>query len=299
MTTEAIPSRSLRLGPALRLLPSAFAFYLPAAVFICLLLIVPFLSVLQESLRPSGTAEHPSLAEHYVTIASNRVYRDTILGTIRFAFVVTGITLLVGYPVAYTLSKAPPGRLAAYSLIILSPLFVNLVVRAYGWIVLLSKHGVVNSTLIWTGLQAQPAQLLYTDGSVLVGMVHIESPYMILSILASLSTLDPALPDAAANLGANPRQAFLYITLPLSVPGIVAGATVVFTSSVSAFVLPLLLGGIDVKLIGMLLYQQVMVLGNYPFGSALAVAIYALTLLSVTVSLKLVGRVRAAGVGSV
>ncbi len=205
----------------------------------------------------------------------------------------------MSYPVAYTLVKISPGRLAAYSLLILSPLFVNLVVRAYGWIALLSKYGAVNSTLVWLGLQAQPSQLLYTGGSVLVGMVHVLSPYMILSIFASLSTLDPTLPDAAANLGADPWQIFLYITLPLSIPGMVAGATVVFTSSVSAYVLPLLLGGIDVKLVGTLLYEQVIILGNYPFGSALAVTIYILTFLSVAASLKLIGRARPAAMGPV
>jgi putative spermidine/putrescine transport system permease protein len=237
--------------------------------------------------------------EHYITIVSNRVYLGSVVYTLRFGFIVTGVTLLLSYPIAYTLTKISPGRLAAYSLIILSPLFVNLVVRAYGWIALLSKYGAVNSTLVWLGWEVQPSQLLYTDGSVLVGMVHVLSPYMILSIFASLSTLDPALPDAAANLGASSWQTFLYITLPLSIPGIVAGATVVFTSSVSAYVLPLLLGGIDVKLVSTLLYQQVMILGNYPFGSALAATIYILTFLSLVVSSNLIGQARPSAVGSV
>ena len=162
--------------------------------------------------------------------------------------------------------------------IVIAPLFTSAIVRAFGWMVLLGRQGLVNGLLMGLGLVEEPLPLLFSEAGVIIGSVYILTPFMVLTVASVLQNLDPTLEEAAADLGARPSVSFWTVTWPLSVPGVVAGAVIVFTLSMSAYVTPSVLGGGKVKVIAMLVFEQFMALFQWPFGAALAVVLLLVTL---------------------
>jgi putative spermidine/putrescine transport system permease protein len=249
----------------------------PLAVFLGLYLL-PLVNLLVLSFfrfdRVTGTLGGETLV-NYTKVLGDPFYLEVLWRTMRIGLLATGCSLVLGYPVAYVLARAR-GRLRAYlTLGILAPLLVSVVVRTFGWLVILGPNGLVNSPLVALGFE--PLTLLYTETAIVLGLTHVFLSFMVLAIAAALGRIDPALLRAAQNLGANERQTFLRVVLPLSLPGVAAGCLIVFTLATSAFITPALLGGPRVKVMSFLAYQQTLLLSDWPSGAAIAFVLLAIT----------------------
>lgn len=254
----------------------------PAAVVVIVLLVVPSTTLFLLSFvrfEPLRGIVYTFTLENYLAIARSSLYLQVTLHTLRMAGLVTFACLVLGYPIAYFMARSKSRLAALCAALVVAPLFVSVVIRGFGWMVLLAREGVVNQALVAVGVFAERQQFLYTDPAVLIGLVHILSPFMILPIASVLRGVEPALEEAALNLGATRWGVFRFVVLPLSVPGIMAGGILVYSHAIAAFVLPAMLGSIQTKLMATMLYQQVLVAGNLPFGAALATVLVATTFL--------------------
>lgn len=254
----------------------------PAAVVVIVLLVVPSTALFLLSFvrfEPLRGIVYSFTLENYLAIARSSLYLQVTLHTLRMAGLVTLACLVLGYPIAYFMARSKSRLATLCAALVVAPLFVSVVIRGFGWMVLLAREGVVNQALVAVGVFAERQQFLYTDTAVLIGLVHILSPFMILPIASVLHGVEPALEEAALNLGATRWGVFRFVVLPLSVPGIMAGAILVYSHAIAAFVLPAMLGSIQTKLMATMLYQQVLVAGNLPFGAALATVLVATTFL--------------------
>ena len=254
----------------------------PAAVVVIVLLVVPSTTLFLLSFvgfEPLRGIVYSFTLENYLAIARSSLYLQVTLHTLRMAGLVTLACLVLGYPIAYFMARSKSRLAALCAALVVAPLFVSVVIRGFGWMVLLAREGVVNQALVAVGVFAERQQFLYTDPAVLIGLVHILSPFMILPIASVLRGVEPALEEAALNLGATRWGVFRFVVLPLSVPGIMAGGILVYSHAIAAFVLPAMLGSIQTKLMATMLYQQVLVAGNLPFGAALATVLVATTFL--------------------
>ena len=195
-----------------------------------------------------------------------------ILGaTVALALGVTLVTAVLGYPLAYGLARArSPRRRALGVTALLIPLMTSVVVRSYGWMILLASTGVVNASLVATGIVSRPIQLLFTPTGVVIALAEVLLPFMVLSLLPVLQGVDVALEEASDSLGASPVATFRHVILPLSLPGLVSGSVLVFVLSVGAFATPRLVGGPTTDVITVLIYEQTLSLLNWPFGAASA-----------------------------
>ena len=219
--------------------------------------------------------------KNYVRILSDSYYLEIGLRTIRLAFVTSIVTLLIGYPVALYLTVATPRQRAWIILFVLSPLLVSVIVRTFGWLILLGSNGLVDTTLKSMGLGG--ATLLHTEGAVVAGLANVLLPFLVLSVATSLQAIDPAVPLAAASLGATPWRSFRAVTVPLSLPGVLSGLLIVFSLASSSFVTPALLGGSNYKVLSTMVYQQAMVMQNWPFAAAFAVALVLIVYVVLTI----------------
>jgi putative spermidine/putrescine transport system permease protein len=220
----------------------------------------------------------PALSlDSYAKLGSSPVYLKVFVNTFEISATVTLIALLLGYPLAFLLATA--GRRAAGLLMIgiVLPLWTSVLVRTYAWMVLLGRRGLVNEGLQTMGLTDAPLPLLYNRLGVTIGMVHVLLPFMVLPIYSVMKGIDVDLLKAAQNLGANRRQAFLRVYLPLSLSGLATGCLVVFVTALGFFVTPALLGGRGDTMIAMLIDVQVSQLLDWGLGSALAVVLFAVT----------------------
>ena len=244
----------------------------PATLYVSALLVLPFLMLVYLSFHQAdpvtGYKEGLTL-QNYAKLIASPVYVDSMIGTARLALVVTLCSLVLGYPVAWFLARSRSHFVPLATAIVVVPLFVSVVVRSFGWIVLLGREGTLNAVLLALGLTGEPIQFLYTEGAVTAGLVHILIPLMILPLASVLRGIDSALEDAARSLGASGAKAFWTVIFPLSLPGVGAGSVLVFSHVIAAFVLPALIGSERVKLVATMIYQQVMVIGDVPLGAAL------------------------------
>jgi putative spermidine/putrescine transport system permease protein len=215
--------------------------------------------------------------QNYGLFFSDPYYVGEMLNTLRITLIVTLACLLLGYPVAYLMSISKHRNLLLFATV--APLLVDVLVRTFGWIVLLSNRGLINSLLISVGIWTQPQRLLFTEGSVIAELIHEHLAFMVLPLAAVLLKLDPRLREAAAGLGAGGLTIFIRITLPLSIPGIIAGSLLTFATTVSAFVAPLILGGGKVVMMSVIIRDQMAVLLNWPLGSVEAIVLVVLVLI--------------------
>jgi len=207
------------------------------------------------------------------------LYLSIFLDSGIIAGVSTLVALLIGYPAAYAIAKAPASRQTALLFLAILPFWTNYLIRTYAWIVLLNPAGLINSLLIELGLRSEPLTLLYTKSAVVLGLVYSYTPFVILAIYSALQRLDPSYAEASRDLGAGVVQTFLRITLPLTAPGVAAGAVFVFVLSIGNFVTPDLLGGGKFQMVGNLIYDQFLSARDWPFGAALSVLLIGLMLL--------------------
>ncbi|NJO36511.1 MAG: ABC transporter permease [Rhizobiales bacterium] len=201
------------------------------------------------------------------------IYRSIFLKSTIIAGLATVIAVLLAYPAAYAISLASKERQTRYLLLVMLPFWSNYLIRTYAWIVLLNREGVINKGLIGAGLITEPLDILYNTFSVVTGLVYNYLPFVILAIYASLQRLDPAIREASEDLGAPPWRTFLRVTLPLTLPGVAAGAVFVFVLSIGNFITPDLLGGGRIQMVGNLIYDQFLSARDWPFGAALSLAL--------------------------
>lgn len=210
------------------------------------------------------------------------LYLQIMWRSLSLAFNTTVLVILLAYPLAYFIARSHPRRRNTYLFMVLVPLWTNFVIRVYAWMMLLRTQGVINSVIGWVahqfGVPFAPLQMIYTPGAVLVGMVYEFLPFMILPIFTSLEKIENSLFEAAADLGANPFRTFLKVTLPLSMPGVVAGTILVFIPVMGTFIVSDLLGGKQVILIGNLIQRQFLDARDPTFGSAASLILMIMTL---------------------
>jgi putrescine transport system permease protein len=254
-------------------------------LWIGLVLLLPFAIVLkisfataQLSVPPYGP---PLSLDNYAALFQDGLYLRAYLGSLRIAFVSTLIALLLGYPMAYAIARAPERWRNILLLLVILPFWTSFLIRIYAWIGLLRPTGLVNLLLEELGVIAAPLRLLNTDFAVYLGIVYAYLPFMVLPLYARLEKLDPALLEAAADLGAKPWRAFLKITLPLSLPGVIAGCLLVFIPAVGEFVIPELLGGPDTLMIGKVLWSEFFTNRDWPMSAAVAVVLLTMLVLPI------------------
>jgi putative spermidine/putrescine transport system permease protein len=255
----------------------------PAAAYCLAMFAVPLGLLLIESLRgPQGW----SLAG-YAGFFSSAYSWGVLLRTLRLASITTAICLLVGYPTAFALTRSRAWLQAVLVAALLLPLSLSVIVKAFGWTVLLRSNGVVNLMLSTLGLTNAPVRLLFTETGLLIGIVNIFLPFMVLPLFASIRQLDPRLSDAAATLGGGPVYSFLRVVLPLTVPGIVAGCTLVFSLSIAAYVIPTLLMGDAYQTLPTTIATSFLYLQDPQRGSVAGVVLLTLSLIVVLASATL------------
>lgn len=242
-------------------------------LFILLLVFVYPISIilLKSFLDPSLTPKH------YVLLFKTPVYIKVFVITFKISFIVTLISLGLGYPIAYLLSRTSAGIRNYLMIFVLIPFWTSLLARNFAWMVLLGREGVFNRLLIALGIIDSPLKLLHTTFAVIVGMVHMMLPYMTLALFSVMEGVDLTLPKAAASLGANSFQTFFRVYFPLTLPGVASGLLLVFTFSLGFFITPALLGGRNDIMISMLIETQVSELLNWGFASAMAVILLVIT----------------------
>jgi putative spermidine/putrescine transport system permease protein len=254
----------------------------PAVLLILVFYLYPLVSVLAISVREP----QPGLANYALLLTSDSIHR-MLATTLRICAVTTALALLFGYVVAYALVHATPRMQRWIFLGVVLPLWISVLVRAFAWVTLLRREGVLNNLLMASGVIAQPIDLLWNELAVCIGMVHYMVPYAVLPLYANMRDIDPRLIAAARGLGATGGQAFRRVFLPLSLPGIVGAGVLVFIFSLGFFVTPAILGGGKTLMIAEYIRVQIMDLLHWGVGTMLSTALIGAVLLA----LGLLGRV--------
>lgn len=218
---------------------------------------------------------------NYIFLTQDSLYYAAYLGSLKIALITTLVCLLLGYPMAYAIARAPRERQLIYLLLIMMPTWTAILIRVYAWMGILSANGLLNSTLMSLGLISTPLQILNTNTAVYIGLVYAYLPFMVLPLYANLVKHDPTLLEAAQDLGAGRIKAFWKVTVPLSRAGIVAGSMLVFIPVVGEFVVPELLGGPETLMIGKVLWQEFFNNRDWPVASALAMVMLLLLLIPI------------------
>jgi len=228
--------------------------------------------------------------KNYARFVGDGFYWGVLWDTLWLGLVVTAVALLLGYPVAYHLARTRTRWKPLLLVGVLSPLLVGIVIRCYGWMILLADRGLINATLVERGWLTKPLPLMYNRFGVAVALVHVFLPFMVLSLTGVLKRIDPHALEAAMTLGASPRRAFLEVTLPLSLPGILAGSLLVFSLAISSFVVPVLLGGFKVQVLPMIVYEQVLSVFDWPFGAANAFVLLVISIALIALYIRVTER---------
>lgn len=259
----------------------------PYIVWMSAMIVIPMVLIVIYAFTKAGNdvATLSFTFDNFIKFFTDPDFLSTLWLSLRIALMTTILCVLIGYPVAYAISKAPANRHNLYIVLITLPMWINMLVRTYAWIGILSDNGLINTIL--TALGFEPAKLLYTDFAVVLGMVYNFIPFMILQIEASLAKMDPSLLDAANDLGADRLRRFTKVTLPLSLPGVISGITLVFLPAVSSFVIPKLLGGGGYMMIGNVIENQFITVGEWNFGSAISMIMAVIIMISMYVTRRL------------
>jgi putative spermidine/putrescine transport system permease protein len=252
---------------------------------------------LQLSDAPDGSAALPLTLAHYAHFFGTPLYAHVLFTTLRISLATTLAAALLGYPVALVMARANPMLSRAVTLIIIAPLVVSVVVRTYGWQLILANgpQGLLNWMLLSLGVIRTPVRLLYSETAVVLGSLHVFLPMMVLPLAAALGKIDPRLDDAARMLGAGALRIFWRITLPLSLPGLAVGCGLVFSLTAGSYVTPAILGGPAGQMLGNLIEQQIMAVYDWPFGAAIATVLVVIVLAANLVSMRLIERRRPVG----
>lgn len=270
-----------------RILIGAGGLVLPATVLVTVVLFLPLVLLFRYSFNTYDRYEFMLEAftlSNYGAVFRDSFFRGVLWRTIQVAFLSTAITLVLAFPVAYFIARAPVRWKSALIMLVVFPLLVGNAVRAAGWMAVMGSKGFLNQGLMWLGLTDSPLEILYTPTAVVVGIVAVVLPFMILSLQSVLEGIEPSLEEAAQNLGAGPLTTFRRIVLPLALPGVIAGTILVFILCMNAYATPVLLGGPRFHVMAPQVYQQIVGQSNWPFGAALAFVLMTATLLLTLVS---------------
>lgn len=276
-------------------------------LWLLIFFLAPFLIVLKISLSQPVLAQPPyvpvfdSLAElpgkirelsfeNYLWLSRNALYWNAYLSSLWIAGVSAILTLLVGFPLAYGMARAPRGIRAVLLVLVILPFWTSFLIRVYAWIGILRPEGLLNQFLLWLG--QEPLAISNTNTAVIIGIVYSYLPFMVLPLYASLKRVDESLLEAAADLGATPLVAFWRVTAPLSVPGVVAGMMLVFIPAVGEFVIPDLLGGSETLMIGRTLWSEFFQNRDWPVASAVAVLLLLLLVVPIVLFQNAQARLR-------
>lgn len=266
-------------------------------LWLSLFFLVPFLIVVKISFSMADIAVPPytQIVEYfdemltinlnvgnYLYLFQDSIYLHSYLTSIRLAFFSTVFCLLLGYPMAYAMSRAPGRKQSMLLMLVLLPSWTSFLVRIYAWMGILRTNGFLNNFLLWLGIIDQPLQIMNTNIAVYIGIVYAYLPFMILPIYANLTRLDNSLLEASSDLGCRPWQTFLRVILPLSKAGITAGCMLVFIPAVGEYVIPELLGGPESLMIGKVLWQEFFNNRDWPLACALAIVMLMILILPIT-----------------
>jgi len=266
-------------------------------LWLLLFFLVPFVIVLKIALAEKALAMPPyqplftwvegSFIQIKLTIANllfvatDGLYLKALLNSLRVAAISTILALLVAYPLAYAMARAKPERRTLLLMLVILPFWTSFLLRVYAWIGLLKNNGVINNFLMWAGVIDEPITMLQTDFAIYLGIVYSYLPFMILPLYTTLEKMDLTLLEAAADLGCRPMKAFFTITLPLSMPGVVAGSMLVFSPAIGEFVIPELLGGPNSLMIGKVLWSEFFNNRDWPVACAVAIGLLILLVLPI------------------
>ena len=231
----------------------------------------PYSELLQWS-EEKGYQLQASL-DNFIFLFEDNLYLISYWRSIKIAFIATVLCLLLGFPMAYAIARSPQPARNVLLLLVMLPFWTSSLLQLYAWMLMLSNQGVINQLLLYLGLIDSPLRILYTNTAVYIGIVYTFLPFMVLPLYATLERLDPDLHEAAADLGASPAQVFRDITLPVALPGIVAGSLLVFIPALGTYVIPAILGGLDTLMIGRTLYDEFFTNRDWPLASAVAIVL--------------------------
>jgi putrescine transport system permease protein len=269
----------------------AWRFFMIAIPYLWLLLffLVPFVIVLKISFASMMFAQPPFsplfewvedaelsiriTISNFQFLTEDSLYWYGYLNSLKIAAISTVLCLLVGYPMAYGIARAAPATRNTLLLLIILPFWTSFLLRIYAWMGMLNKQGIINNILVWTGIINEPIEMMNTDFAVYIGIVYSYLPFMILPLYANLERLDVDLREAAMDLGSKPWQVFIDVTLPLSLPGIIAGSLLVFIPATGEYVIPALLGDASSPMIGRVLFDEFFYNRDWPVAAAVAVAL--------------------------
>lgn len=257
--------------------------------FMAAFFLVPFLVTLAASFQ---TTEGAWTFENYRKIVADSYYPGIFYTTFKLSLIATIISFLIGYPIAYyivNMVEKRSTRRLCYVLVIM-PLFTSNIVRSFGWLILLGRQGLVNQAMVAAGIVDRPIPILFTETAIIIGLAYILVPFMVLTIASVLQTIDRSLVEASLDLGSSRLATFFHITLPLSLPGVIAGSLIVFTLSVSAYVVPAIMSGGRVVVAPMPIFDNYATLFDFNFGGALAVALLVVTLILVALYMVFIER---------
>ncbi len=258
----------------------------PYVAWIAVMIVAPMIMIVFYAFTQAGNdvATVKFTLANFVRFVTDKVFIEVLLRSLYIAVLTTVVCVLLGYPVAYCIAKLPGQKNMLMILLITMPTWINMLVRTYAWMGILQDGGVINTMLGWIGLG--PVKMLHTDFAVVLGMVYNFIPFMILQIHTSLAKMDKSLLEAASDLGAAPVKAFCRVTLPLSLPGVISGITLVFLPAVSSFFIPKLLGGGQFVLVGNIIETQFLTSGDWNFGSAISLIMAIIIMLSMWLTRK-------------
>lgn len=261
----------------------------PLVVWLSILVAIPLLFVVVMGFLSRGVygnVEFKFTIENYLRVF-NPMYLKMLLSSLWLSLVTTVICLAAGYPFAYFIANAPKKIRGILLMLIIIPFWTNSLIRTYAWIILLRTSGIINSYLMQFGIISEPIQFLYTNGAVVLGLAYTLFPFMVLPLFASIDSLDKRYLEAASDLGARPWMTFCKITVPLTMPGIVAGCILVFIPTLGLFFIPDLMGGSKIMLISNFIKNQFLTARDWPFGSAASIVLIALTFVLLGVYIRI------------
>lgn len=268
-----IPASETRRAMLTRLRADPLWLVLPALLVLLAVYVAPLFNMLRYSFYESSTTEivgDDLTLSHYINFVTDTFFLTVLLRTLFIAGMATILTLIIGYPLGWVMARGPARLQGPLLMIVLLPLMVSVVIRSFGWTIILGLDGPVNDVLISLQLIDLPLKLLYNQIGVVIGLTYVYMPFMVLPLSNVLAKIDPEVEAAASTLGASGLQTFRRVILPLSIPGIAAGSVLVFTLSMSAYVTPALLGGAGVQVMTTFVAQQILVILNWPLGSTIA-----------------------------
>jgi len=266
----------------------------PALSLVTIIMIAPIVWLFSLSLlADDGTFS----LEHYRRLLEQPSYRRNFIVTFEISLLTTAIAIALGYPLAYVLAQLPRRAASLCLIAVLLPFWTSLLVRTYAWLVLLQRQGLINKWGIAHGWWSEPLTLVHNFSGTLIGTVHIMLPFLILPVYGTMKSIDGSLMNAAANLGASPARAFWSVYFPLSLPGLMAGALIVFILSLGFYVTPAVLGGGKVSMVSNRIANDIEIFFNWGAASALGVVLLTLTLIVVYAAARLLGLSRIAGAG--